>query len=157
MARPGTFKKGHKLAKGSNGQIRRDLTIELISQLNETLTDKNGINRLKLQVVVSNLIDQATEHVPILNAKGEEIGVEKGDLTAIIHIFDRLEGRPTQRAELKDDSHIVPEYRSLEDVRVFLLERGLDVLVRERVDAQRSSARSFETRSAVAFREPQDA
>ena len=32
-----------------------------------------------------------------------------------------------QRAEVKGEGHVVHEYRSLEDVRVFLLERGLDV------------------------------
>ena len=30
-----------------------------------------------------------------------------------------------QRAEVKGEGHVVHEYRSLEDVRVFLLERGL--------------------------------
>lgn len=119
------FKKGNKLAKGSNGQIRRDLTIELISQLNEVM-DKKHPDRIKLQGIVSNLIAHALDHVPILNKDGEEVGVEKGDLTAIIHIFDRLEGKPTLKAEVKGDSHVVHEYRSLEDIRVFLLERGID-------------------------------
>ena len=32
-----------------------------------------------------------------------------------------------KRAEVKGEGHVVHEYRSLEDVRVFLLERGLDV------------------------------
>jgi hypothetical protein len=32
-----------------------------------------------------------------------------------------------QRAEVKGEGHVVHEYRSLEDVRVLLLERGLDV------------------------------
>ena len=120
------FEKGNKLAKGSNGQIRRDLTIELISQLNE-LMDKKIPDRIKLQGVVSNLIAHALEHVPIFNKEGAEIGTEKGDLMAIIQIFDRLEGKPPMKAEVKSDSHVVHEYRSIEDVRVFLLERGIDV------------------------------
>ena len=46
--------------KGSNVQLRRDLTIELVSQLNETLKDKDGIERTKLHRVIKNLITQAT-------------------------------------------------------------------------------------------------
>jgi hypothetical protein len=75
MARPGTFQKGHKLGIGSRGQIRRDLTIELISQLNE-IFDK-GTGQTKLQRVVSNLIALAIN----------------GDLAAIKEIFDRVEGK----------------------------------------------------------------
>ena len=58
-----------------------------------------------------------------LRQEGVEVGVEKGDVTAIIHIFDRLESKPMQRAEVKGEGYVVHEYRSLEDVRVFLLER----------------------------------
>jgi hypothetical protein len=76
MTRPGTFQKGHKLAIGSRGQIHRDLTIELISQLNEP-SDKRQPSVTKLQRVISNLIANAIN----------------GDLVAIKAIFDRVEGR----------------------------------------------------------------
>jgi hypothetical protein len=92
------------------------------------LVDKKKPDRIKLQAVVSNLIAHAIEHVPIIDKEGHEIGTEKGDLTAIIHIFDRLEGKPTMKAEVKGEGHVVHEYRSIEDVRVFLLERGIDVM-----------------------------
>jgi hypothetical protein len=35
MGRPGTFKKGNKAGIGARGQLRKDLTNELIRQLNE--------------------------------------------------------------------------------------------------------------------------
>ena len=126
MARAGTFKKGHKFGKGSNGQLRRDLTVELISQLNETLKDEKKIDRPKLYYVVKNLIDRAIEHVPVYDKDGKQVGVEKGDLTAIVHIFDRLEGRPTKKVDAKTET-TVREYKSLEDVMATLIERGLDV------------------------------
>ena len=56
-----TFKKGHKHAIGSNGQLRRDLTVELISQLNEVAKDPDGVNRPKMHRLVRNLITQATK------------------------------------------------------------------------------------------------
>jgi hypothetical protein len=34
------FQKGHKFSPGSNGQIRRDATIELISQLNDVTVER---------------------------------------------------------------------------------------------------------------------
>jgi len=121
-----TFKKGNKLGKGTQRQFRRDITLELVSQLNEFAKDENGVSRSKLHLVVRNLVDRAVEHVPVFDKDGHEIGVEKGDMQAIIHIFDRLEGKPRQTLEAKTETTI-REYRSLEDVMSELIERGLDV------------------------------
>ena len=90
MTRPGVFQKGHKLAIGSRGQIRRDLTIELISQLDEIFDKRTG--QTKLQRVVSNLIAQATG-VDEYDEKGNLVKEGTGDLAAILAIFDRVEGK----------------------------------------------------------------
>jgi hypothetical protein len=90
MTRPGTFQKGHKLSIGSRGQIRRDLTIELISQLNEVVDKRTG--QTKLQRVVSNLVAQATG-VDEYDEKGNLVKEGTGDLAAILAIFDRVEGK----------------------------------------------------------------
>jgi hypothetical protein len=90
MTRPGTFQKGHKLAIGSHGQIRRDLTISLISKLNEPVDKRTG--QTKLQRVVSNLIALATG-ADEYDKKGKLVKRGTGDLAAIKEIFDRVEGR----------------------------------------------------------------
>jgi hypothetical protein len=90
MTRPGVFQKGHKLAIGSRGQIRRDLTIELISQLDEIFDKRTG--QTKLQRVVSNLVAQATG-VDEYDEKGNLVKEGTGDLAAILAIFDRVEGK----------------------------------------------------------------
>jgi hypothetical protein len=90
MTRPGVFQKGHKLAIGSRGQIRRDLTIELISQLDEIFDKRTG--QTKLQRVVSNLVAQATG-VDEYDEKGNLVKEGTGDLAAIKEILDRVEGR----------------------------------------------------------------
>jgi hypothetical protein len=90
MTRPGVFQKGHKLAIGSRGQLRRDLTIELISQLDEIFDKRTG--QTKLQRVVSNLVAQATG-VDEYDEKGNLVKEGTGDLAAILAIFDRVEGK----------------------------------------------------------------
>ena len=120
------FQKGHKLAKGSNGQIRRDLTTELISQLNETIECADGMKRTKLHRVVKNLIAQAIG-TDMVNSDGT-ITESTGDLMAIKEIFDRLEGRPKQRIVGPADGPVQTEFRTVEEVRMFLLERGIDSL-----------------------------
>jgi hypothetical protein len=45
------FEKGNQLAK--NGPMRRDLTVELITQLNEILKSPDGVPRTKLHRVDS--------------------------------------------------------------------------------------------------------
>ena len=47
---------------------------------------------------------------------------------AIKEIFDRLEGRPKQRIVGPADGPVQTEFRTIEEVRMFLLERGIDSL-----------------------------
>ena len=103
MARPGTFQKGHKLAKGSNGQLRRDLTLELIQQLNEL--DPNNKNRTKMARLMRNLIARATYGSDTKGPKGK-VKEGLGDLAAQMYIFDRLEGRPAQDLNVRKNTNI---------------------------------------------------
>jgi hypothetical protein len=106
------FQKGHKLARGSNGQLRRDLTVSLISQLNEIVTlPEGGGKRSKMDLVIGALIKNA-------------IG---GDNVAIKEIFDRLQGRVAQRIVGPDDGPVKIEFNTIEEVKAYLLERGIDV------------------------------
>jgi hypothetical protein len=129
-----TYKEGHKSkgGPGSNGQIRRDLTMELIQQLNEfqqlneVVKDKDGIERPKLHRVIKNLITKATTEDDVLDKDGNIIKEGTGDLTAILAIIDRLEGKPAQKIVGSDNGPLKVEYRTLEEVHMFLLERGID-------------------------------
>ncbi len=101
MERPrGRFANGNKLGIGARGQIRRDWTIELVSQLNEP--DPHNPNQT-MQGVVGKLIALALE----------------GSLAAIKEIADRLEGRVAPRRE--DQNPI--EYRSYDEIRAEMLGR----------------------------------
>ena len=121
------FQKGHKFGKGVNVQLRRDLTVELISQLNEVLESPDGTKRPKLHRVIKNLITQATTGADVVNEDGT-ITEGTGDLTAIKEIFDRLEGRPRQQIVGPNDGPVQVEFRTIEEIRMFLLERGIDSL-----------------------------
>jgi hypothetical protein len=52
---------------------------------------------------------------------------EKGDLTAILAIIDRLEGRAPQKISVDSESRLEVKLTTVEQVRTFLLERGIDV------------------------------
>jgi hypothetical protein len=128
VARP--WPKGNKYGRGSQGQLRRDLTIELISQLNELDHDCNFMppdKRLKLNRIVRNLIERACHAGDEFDEKGNLKKPGSGDLAAILAIFDRLEGRPAQRITGSDDGPVQLELRTVADVRTFLMERGIDV------------------------------
>jgi hypothetical protein len=51
-----------------------------------------------------------------------------GDLQAIQEIINRLEGRPSQKIVGPDNGPLQVEFRTLEEVHMFLLERGIDSL-----------------------------
>jgi hypothetical protein len=98
------------------------LTIELVSQLDKIYDKRTG--QTYLQRIVENLM---------LHAAGQDyrdddgnVIRDKGDLKAILAIFDRLEGRPAQRITGPSNGPIQPELRTVDDVRMFLLGRGLD-------------------------------
>jgi hypothetical protein len=48
-------------------------------------------------------------------------------MEAIKYIFDRLEGRPAQSLDVNRNTNIQVEYRSYEEIRLELLQRGIDV------------------------------
>jgi hypothetical protein len=120
------FQKGNQLAK--NGPMRRDLTVELITQLNEILESPDGTSRTKLHRVVKNLITQATTGADVIDADGNIIKDGAGDLSAIQEIFNRIEGKPSQKIVGPDNGPVRIEYKTIEEVRLFLLERGIDSL-----------------------------
>ena len=62
------FQKGNQLAKGHNGGLRREGTVELVSQLNEMLKCKDGVDRTKLHRLVKNLITQATTGADVVDS-----------------------------------------------------------------------------------------
>jgi hypothetical protein len=128
MAKTSTsFKRGHKFGRGSNGQLRRDLTIELISQLNEfDSLNYTGVGpkRDNLHRIVENLVLQAKGQDQI--ESGKVVKRERGDLAAIREIFDRLEGKPRQKVEVKEEEP-EQEFHTLEEVRTYLLEFGIDI------------------------------
>jgi hypothetical protein len=64
----------------------------------------------------------------VLDKDGNIIKEGTGDLAAIQEIINRLEGRPSQRIVGPDNGPVKVEYRTLEGVRMFLLERGIDSL-----------------------------
>jgi hypothetical protein len=46
------FQKGNQLAKGHNGGLRRDSTVELVTQLNELIKCADGTKRTKLHRLI---------------------------------------------------------------------------------------------------------
>ena len=105
--------RSRKVINYHNGGLRREVTVGLVTQLNEMLKCKDGVDRTKLHRLVKNLITQATT---------------AGDLTAILAIYDRLEGRPSQKIVGPDNGPLQIEYKTIEEVHMFLLERGIDSL-----------------------------
>jgi hypothetical protein len=51
-----------------------------------------------------------------------------GDLQAITEIMNRLDGKPSQKIVGPDNGPLKVEYRTVEEVHMFLLERGIDSL-----------------------------
>jgi hypothetical protein len=111
------FQKGNKLAAG-RGVLRRDPTIELITQLNELCKTYDGskANRTKLNRMISNLIAKATDGDDVV-VDGKLIKEGTGDLNAILAIIDRIEGRPAQKIVGPNNGPVQVEYRTLGQYR----------------------------------------
>ena len=108
--------------------MRHDTTIELITQLNELTNYADGSKRTKLHRLIKNLITKATTADDVLDKDGNVVKEGTGDLSAIQEIINRLEGKPSQKIVGPDDGPVRVEYRTIEEVRMFLLERGIDSL-----------------------------
>jgi hypothetical protein len=127
------IRKGNQLSVGKRplGPMRHAMTIEIITQLNEMAKeiDKGKrVNRTKLHRLVKNLITKATTGDDLFDEHGELIKEGTGDLQAITEIINRVEGKPAQRITGADDGPVQVEYKTIEEVRMFLLERGIDSL-----------------------------
>jgi hypothetical protein len=88
------FQKGNQLAAGHNN-LRRDTTVELVTQLNELIKCADGSKRTKLHRLIKNLITKATTADDVLDKDGNVIKEGTGDLSAIQEILIG-ETRPPQ-------------------------------------------------------------
>jgi hypothetical protein len=88
------FQKGNQLAAGHNN-LRRDTTVELVTQLNELIKCADGSKRTKLHRLIKNLIAKATTADDVLDKDGNIIKEGTGDLSAIQEILIG-ETRPPQ-------------------------------------------------------------
>jgi hypothetical protein len=118
------FQKGNQLGKNSTNQ-RRDTTIELVAQLNELTRRLDGTKHTKLQRM---MIAKATTAFDVLDTNGNIIKEGTGDLQAITEIMNRLDGKPSQKIVGPDNGPVQVEYKTIEEVHMFLLERGIDSL-----------------------------
>jgi hypothetical protein len=110
------------------GPMRHDMTIELITQLNDLIKCADGSKRTKLHRLIKNLIAKATTADDVLDKDGNIIKEGTGDLSVIQEIINRLEGKPSQKIVGADNGPVRVEYKTIEELRMFLLERGIDSL-----------------------------
>jgi uncharacterized protein (UPF0262 family) len=88
------------------------MTSVLISQLNEMVKlPKSKQSRSKMHLVVEALIKNAMD----------------GDNAAIFAIFDRIDGKVAQQIVGPDNGPVKVQFTTAEEVRVFLIERGIDI------------------------------
>jgi hypothetical protein len=122
------FQKGHQINKGRSGGMRRDATLEIVSQLNEAVKNIDGSKEARdnLHRLVANLIAKATVGSDKI-VKGKLVK-GTGDLTAILAIIERLEGKPKQAITGPDNGPVQVQYRTVEEVHMYLLARGIDAL-----------------------------
>jgi hypothetical protein len=105
------FEKGNTYGK-DNKPLRRDMTLELIDELNELCTRPGSEERReKMRWVIKALVNNAMD----------------GDNAAIIAIFDRLEGKPAQKIVGPNNGPVKIQFNTIEEVKAYLLERGIDV------------------------------
>ena len=125
------FQKGHQLSKGGNGGMRTALTSELVQQMDEIVRYKHPLSKEQLtfkQRVVRNLLMRAACFGDEYDAEGKLTKEGMGDLQAILALFDRLEGKAKQQITGPDDGPIQVQYKTLEEVHMYLLGRGIGSL-----------------------------
>jgi hypothetical protein len=76
--------------------------------------------------LVRNLLTKAT--IGDDKIVGGKIVEGTGDTTAILALIDRVEGRPSQKIVGHDDGPVKVEFKTIEEVHMFLLERGIDAM-----------------------------
>jgi hypothetical protein len=76
--------------------------------------------------LVRNLLTKAT--IGDDKIVGGKIVEGTGDTTAILALIDRVEGRPSQQIVGHDDGPVKVEFKTIEEVHMFLLERGIDAM-----------------------------
>ena len=121
------FKKGNTAAKDSK-PLRRDMTLALIANLNDvdTFNTLFGEKRREfIDRIVENLVLHAAwrDYVDKEGNKRRDIG----DLAAILAIIDRLEGKPAQKIVGPNNGPVKIQFNTIEEVKAYLLERGIDV------------------------------
>jgi hypothetical protein len=70
--------------------------------------------------LIKNLITKATTEGDVLDANGKIVKEGTGDLQAIQEIINRLEGRPSQKIVGPNNGPLQVEYRTIEEVHMFL-------------------------------------
>jgi hypothetical protein len=127
------FQKGNQLARGNGGGLRTVFTSELIQQLDEMVQYKfkNELTKEQLtfkERICRNLIMRAACLGDEFDKDGKLTKMGLGDLQAIVALMDRLEGKPKQQVTGPDDGPVQVQYRTIEEVHMYLLSRGIDAL-----------------------------
>jgi len=125
------FQKGHQINKGGNGGLRNTFTSEIIQQLEEVLKYEHPLTKKQLtfkQRIVRNIIMRAACLGDEFDKDGKLIKEGMGDLQAILALMDRLEGKPKQQITGPDDGPLQVQYKTIEEVHMYLLSRGIDSL-----------------------------
>src|ERR1700730_12501765 len=89
--------RSRKVMNYHNGGLRREVTVELVTQLNEMLKCKDGGDRTKPHRLAQILIAQAAPGADEVDEPAKEIPEGAAARTAILPISDRLEGRPSHK------------------------------------------------------------
>jgi hypothetical protein len=119
------------LVRGPGRSERRDFTMELLAQLDEIVKYKGPLTkeqRTFKQRIVRNLIRRAACLGDEFDKDGKLIKEGMGDLQAILAIIERLEGKPKQQITGLDNGPVQVQYRTVEEVHMYLLGRGIDSL-----------------------------
>jgi len=80
------------------------------------------------QRIVRNIIMRAACLGDEFDKDGKLIKEGMGDLQAILALMDRLEGKPKQQITGSDDGPLQVQYKTIEEVHMYLLSRGIDAL-----------------------------
>ena len=114
-----------------HGGMRDVFTSELIQQMEEVLKYEHPLTKKQRtfkQRIVHNIIMRAACLGDEYDKDGKLIKEGMGDLQAIVALMDRLEGKPKQQVTGPDDGPLQVQYKTIEEVHMYLLSRGIDSL-----------------------------